>query len=270
MKTIKTFTVLALIVTAGIATAFTILNTDSNKAGKSKITVAAADKGFAVVELFTSEGCSSCPPADEVIAKLEKEITDRPVYILAYHVDYWNRLGWKDPFSSAEYSKRQNAYAGWLNLSSVYTPQVVVNGKIEFVGSQEGTLRNAITANLRKAPKAELSLTDVKLAGNKAVLKYTTKGAANNSTLLLALVQKNATVEVKRGENGGRTLSHVQIVSNIQNIALNATSGEAAIALPVKFSSKNYEVIALIQDTRTGEINAATKSAFGGSAIASN
>ncbi|MBD1394204.1 DUF1223 domain-containing protein [Mucilaginibacter glaciei] len=264
MNTIKIFTALALIVTAGLVSAFTFL-----KAGNNKPIVVTSDKGFAVVELFTSEGCSSCPPADEVIAKIEKEVSDKPVYILAYHVDYWNRLGWKDPFSSAAFSNRQNTYANWLNLSSAYTPQVIVNGKTEFVGSQEGTLRNTITANLRKSPKADLSLKGVNLTGNKALIKYATEGGADN-TLLLALVQKAATIVVKRGENGGRTLSHVQIVSNLQNIPLVAKTGEASINLPDSFSAKNYEVIAFIQNTKTGEINAATKAAFTGTAVASN
>ncbi|MES2112408.1 MAG: DUF1223 domain-containing protein [Bacteroidota bacterium] len=108
-------------------------------------------KGFAVIELFTSEGCSSCPSADALVARVEKEATDKPVYILAYHVDYWNRLGWKDAFTSPEYSARQSQYADWLNLSSVYTPQIVVNGRKEFVGSEEGTLRNAIKSDLEIA-----------------------------------------------------------------------------------------------------------------------
>src|ERR1700743_69163 len=95
--------------------------------------VNAADKGIAVIELFTSEGCSSCPPADELVAKIQKENKDKPVYILAYHVDYWDRLGWKDSFSNADFTKRQNSYAKVLRLQSVYTPQIIVNGKTEFV-----------------------------------------------------------------------------------------------------------------------------------------
>ena len=125
-----------------------------------------ANKGFAVVELFTSEGCSSCPPADAVIAKLEKENTDKSIYILAFHVDYWNRLGWKDVFSSADYSKRQNDYARFLHLQSVYTPQIVVDGKTEFVGSEENTLRAAIHTSLQKTPTAQLNLDILKTAKN--------------------------------------------------------------------------------------------------------
>ena len=120
-------------------------------------------KGFAVVELFTSEGCSSCPPADALVARVQKESTNKPVYILAFHVDYWNRLGWKDVYSSAEYSARQNQYANWLNLSSeVYTPQAIVNGHTEFVGSEEGTLRKAIQAGLQKSASTPLTLSDDK------------------------------------------------------------------------------------------------------------
>src|SRR5476651_2422634 len=110
---------------------------------KKTVPSKANNQRFAVVELFTSEGCSSCPPADEAIAKLQKESNGKPVYILAFHVDYWNRLGWKDVFSNADYSERQNEYAKYLRLESVYTPQVVVNGKKEFVGSEESTLQSS-------------------------------------------------------------------------------------------------------------------------------
>src|SRR6185312_9342641 len=170
-------------------------------------------KGFAVVELFTSEGCSSCPPADDLVAKIEKETAGTPVYILAYHVDYWNRLGWKDAYSSADFSKRQNEYARYLHIQSVYTPQIVVNGKTEFVGSQEGTLRNVIRAGLQKAAEGALSLSVVKSDKNEVSVKYTAEGADKNSVLLIALVQKHAQTKVMRGENAGHTLSHVQIVN---------------------------------------------------------
>jgi hypothetical protein len=112
-------------------------------------------KGFAVIELFTSEGCSSCPPADELVARVEKESGGKPIYILAYHGDYWNRLGWRDAFSSLEYSARQNQYAEWLNFSSVYNPQIVVNGPMEFVGSEEGNLRNGIRAGRQETATAD-------------------------------------------------------------------------------------------------------------------
>jgi hypothetical protein len=219
------------------------------------------DKGFAVVELFTSEGCSDCPPADAVVAKIEKESADKPIYILAFHVDYWNRLGWKDIFSTSEYSRRQNQYAEWLNLSSVYTPQVVVNGSKEFVGSEEGTLRNTIKADLQKNAEAQLSLSDIKVEGSKVNLQYKAEGNINNNTLLVAVIEKAATSKVERGENSGRTLSHVQIVRSFTNVPVKE-SGSASVSLPGGFDAKDYELIAFLQNSSTGVITGATKSAF--------
>jgi hypothetical protein len=219
------------------------------------------NKGFAVVELFTSEGCSSCPPADAVVAKLEKESADKPVYILAFHVDYWNRLGWKDVFSSAAYSNRQHQYAEWLHLSSVYTPQVVVNGSKEFVGSEEGTLLNTIKTDLQKNAAAQISLSDVKVDGNKVNLQYKTDGNIANSTLLVAVIEKAATNKIERGENEGRTLSHVQIVRGFTIVPVKA-DGAASVNLPNGFDARNYELIAFVQNTLTGTINGATKSTF--------
>src|ERR1700756_3346790 len=108
MKQVKTFALMAVLIPAALGTSAFINVKLLNK-------INAGDKGFAVIELFTSEGCSSCPPADQLVAKIEKEVKDRPVYILAYHVDYWNNSGWKDAFSSADYSKRQRDYASWLH-----------------------------------------------------------------------------------------------------------------------------------------------------------
>src|SRR5882757_7431762 len=96
-------------------------------------------KGFAVVELSTSEGCSSCPPADELVEKIQKDNKNGKIYILAFHVDYWDHQGWKDRFSDREFSNRQRQYAGWLNLQTVYTPQIVVNGTTEYVGSDQSS-----------------------------------------------------------------------------------------------------------------------------------
>jgi hypothetical protein len=259
MRSIKTFALAAAFVSAVVLLAAFIIPKD-NAPVKNK--VAADGKGFAVVELFTSEGCSSCPPADELVARIQKEDKDKQVYILAFHVDYWNRLGWKDVFSSADYSKRQNEYANWLNLQSVYTPQIVVNGKKEFVGSEEGTLRNAITAGLRSNPAATLTLNTQKGQDHIAV-QYRVTSAEKNSDLLLALVQKAAQTKVQRGENGGRTLSHVQIVRKIQSVSLSAGgNGNATIALPEGINIQDWEVIGFVQNKANGEILAATKASL--------
>jgi len=241
---------------ATVTQAFTFIK------GEKTAKLGTPGKGFAVIELFTSEGCSSCPSADALVARVEKEVTDKPVYILAYHVDYWNRLGWKDVFSKPEYSARQSQYADWLNLSSVYTPQIVVNGRKEFVGSEEGTLRNAIKSDLEIAAKSDLALTDIKVDGDKATIHYTT-GAVKNSVLIVALVEKNATTKVQRGENGGRILSHVQIVTQLKSVALNnSKDGTENISLPHGFDPQKWELIGFVQNEANGEITGATKAEF--------
>jgi len=252
MKSIKILTISA-------AVAILALSSFANK-NNAKLTD--TDKGFAVIELFTSEGCSSCPPADAVVAKIEKESAGKSIYILAFHVDYWNRLGWKDVFSSAAYSERQNQYAHWLNLSSVYTPQIVVNGHTEFVGSEEGTLRNAIKTNLAKNALTQISLSNITINQNKAELQYQAQGKTANSVLLLAIVQKSAQTKVERGENAGHTLSHVQIVRGIESVSLKGDKGSASIELPKGFDANGSEIIAFVQNTANGEISGATKVAL--------
>ena len=265
MKNIKIYAVtFCLAITALVSAAFINKN-------KVKPAIITNGEGFAVIELFTSEGCSSCPPADELLAKIQKETAGKPVYILAYHVDYWNRLGWKDIFSKAEYSQRQSTYSKWLKLSGVYTPQAIVNGQTEFVGSAQGTLHNAINAGLKKETKAQIAISSVAVAGHNATLKYSAAGNTDNTTLQLALVQKNAVSHVKNGENGGRTLSHIQIVNELKSIPLGKNkNGEASIALPVTFSAPGYELVAFIQNTNTGEITAAARAAFPATVTASN
>jgi hypothetical protein len=242
-------------------------------------------KGFAVVELFTSEGCSSCPPADEAVARIQKEVRDQPIYILAFHVDYWNRLGWKDVFSDAAYSERQNQYAEWMRLKSVYTPQVVVNGKLELVGSEEDRLRNAIREDIRKPASASLALEDIqtdaqqiktgtqqvktdtqriKTGTQQVSLGYHADGVGAHTSVLIALVQKSATTQVKRGENAGATLSHVQIVRSFRTIALDGKNrGKTQLLLPAGLNRKDLEIIAFLQDNSTGEILAACRAGLG-------
>jgi len=255
MRSFKIFIALICLGLTGLLTE-AFITIKSNNTSKPE----AVGKGVAVVELFTSEGCSSCPSADALVARVQKENIDKPVYILAFHVDYWNRLGWKDVFSSHEYSDRQNQYARWLKLSQIYTPQVIVNGHTEFVGSDEKSLRSAIKAGLEKPAKTEISLNNIKIEGDKASVQYHATGAADNSSLLIALIEKNATTKVQRGENGGRTLVHVQIVTKLKSIALkNNANGTENIALPHGFDPQKFELIGFVQNASNGEITGATK-----------
>ncbi len=213
--------------------------------------------GFVVLELFTSEGCSSCPRADELLGNIQRQAGDKPIYILAYHIDYWDHQGWRDIFSSADNTKRQYWYADKLN-AQVYTPQVVVNGKAEFVGSDEAALTGALRNSLQGAPGSKLELTGKPEAG-KMTITYQTSGR-KNAALMIAVVQKNAVRQIKRGENGGRTLRHVQIVRSMQSFKLEKPgNGQVNIILPKEFITAEWEVIGLLQDKATGEIYAADK-----------
>lgn len=221
-------------------------------------------RGFAVLELFTSEGCSSCPPADELFAKIQRQTTGKDIFILAYHVDYWDYLGWKDVYSNSDFSKRQLQYGDWLKISPVYTPQAIVNGKSQYVGSDETGILHAISAQLAINPVASLSI-KVSEKGNLVEVEYLTSHVANESRVLIALIQKTAQSKVERGENAGHLLSHVQIVRKLQSEQLPLSGkGDISVGLPKDFNSQNWEVMALVQDQGSGEILAVAKAALKG------
>jgi hypothetical protein len=231
----------------------------SNKMQTKKMLGEKNGKGFAVLELFTSEGCSSCPPADKLLAKIHRETEGKPIYILAYHVDYWNRLGWKDIYSSAEFSERQVQYGHWLNVSPIYTPQVILNGKTQFIGSEESAIRHAVSEQLLTNPVVTLTIQAV-TEGGQLKVKYQAVHAANGSIVLIAIILKAAQTKVERGENAGLLLSHVQIVRKLESVRLSATGeGNTVIALPKEFDANNWEVLALVQNQNNGEILAVAK-----------
>lgn len=219
-------------------------------------------KSIAVLELFTSEGCSSCPPADELMGKIQSEYKDSQVYVLAYHVDYWDKQGWKDVFSDADYTKRQYDYAKWLQKEPIYTPQVIVNGKTEHIASQETVVRNSIAKALSKPTVADISLKANRVKNTLTVVHNVT-GASKNSRLLLAIVQKTAVSNVKRGENAHRILSHFQIVRHLHSLGITPEStGSTMLNLPKDYDAKNFEVIGFVQDMSNGTILGATKAIF--------
>jgi len=210
-------------------------------------------RGFAVVELFTSEGCSSCPPADELLAGVQKESSKKPVYILAYHVDYWDHLGWKDAFSDAAYSKRQSRYGEWFKLQSIYTPQIVVNGKTEFVGSNSSELQKAITAELGKDARTTLQITG-KVEKGQISVEYQLDGSQDRSELAIALIQKSGQSKVTRGENSGHILNHVQIVRELVIDTSPMNHGKISLHFPKDFKTNNWELIGFLQNKFDGAI----------------
>lgn len=174
-----------------------------------------------LVELFTSEGCSSCPPADRLLARLAgpRSVPGVLVVPLALHVDYWDRLGWKDPFSSAVFTWRQEEYAVRLGSAGrVYTPQIVVDGLRELVGSDEAAARRAIEAAARE-PKAFARV----VPGEGGQLRVTVAGAAPGAAVVLAVTEDPPASDVTRGENAGKTLAHLAVARELR--VLGAVDG---------------------------------------------
>jgi hypothetical protein len=179
--------------------------------------LAHAESRPVVVELFTSQGCSSCPPADTLLGELAQR---SDVIALAYHVDYWDNLGWKDPFASAAATGRQRRYARPLGLSGIYTPQMVVDGAADVVGSDRRAVYAAL-AGPRQGPSIQLASVDGKLKVAVAALK----GAPAAEVTLVAYTPQ-AQTKVMRGENAGRSLKEYSIVRGVY--PLGAWRGDAA------------------------------------------
>lgn len=217
--------------------------------------VTVEDKHVAVLELFTSQGCSSCPSADRLLDKLS---ADNNVIALSFHVDYWDRLGWKDPYSSKEYTQRQYKYSSSLN-SSVYTPQLVINGASEMVGSDAKKINNTLKTVWAQNTNTIVSIDKFSVANGKATIRYTIKGVAAESTLNIALVEKETMTTIRAGENGGASLKGTNVVRNFKTVN-NATNGASDYSLDVPEDIKggNMGVVLFIQQN-DGKIIAADK-----------
>jgi hypothetical protein len=211
-----------------------------------------------LVELFTSEGCSSCPPADALLQQLDRTqpVGGAQLIVLSEHVDYWNHIGWTDPFSSRFFSDRQSAYSNRFGLSSPYTPQMVVDGNTEFVGNDSRLASQAVQKALA-FPKVAVRISDISLDASKTLLAHVeTEALPENSKVrkadvFLVVALNHAESEVLRGENGGRRLSHVGVVQRLTKIgsieAGKTFSQDVHVKLDSRTDSSNLRVIAFIQ-----------------------
>jgi hypothetical protein len=217
-----------------------------------------------LVELFTSEGCSDCPPADALLERLDRSqpVSGAELIVLSEHVDYWNDIGWKDPYSSHEYRERQSAYAGQFGLESVYTPQMVIDGRFEVVGSNE---RKVITAieNAAKAPKMPVSITSIHLkAGNMITLHVVTgqlpsSAAPGSAEVLVATADESDESHVRSGENAGRTLKHIAVLRSLTRVGTVDRPGEFSLDVSIKIDGANTgdsRVVAIVQEAPVGRI----------------
>jgi hypothetical protein len=197
-----------------------------------------------VVELFTSEGCSSCPPADALLA----ELAGRPdVLALSFHVDYWDRLGWKDPFSSPDATRRQHGYADLLGLATVYTPQMVVDGRWQAVGSDRREVEQALGSARRNRDGVPIAIAVDH--GRAQITLGSGGGDGVAGALLLICFDRRHVTAVSRGENGGRTLSHVDVVRSIEEVA--PFDGRAkTLDAPIRAPSERVAAILQARDGR--------------------
>jgi hypothetical protein len=201
-----------------------------------------------IIELFTSQGCSSCPAADKNLSEILKRSVKEGkwIYGLSFHVDYWNHIGWKDPYSSKEFTDRQRQYAQRMKLSSMYTPQMIVNGTEEFVGSNMTDADASIKEALRNAPLYQVKIKSVSVANQMITITYAIDKESNGEILNVAIVERNLENYVSRGENEGRKLHHDNVVRSFKTVQLQHT-GE--IHIPIGNSNvKNSSVILYIQN----------------------
>jgi len=213
-----------------------------------------AKEPFAVVELFTSEGCSSCPPADEFLTELVQttEKTGR-IFSLSFHVDYWNRLGWHDPFSNSAFTHRQRTYAYALGTSDVYTPQMIVNGTYGFNGANRVKALKYIKLVLKQPAEVSVALSLGKdREPDSIVVEYLVSETAREHILYLALVEKGIINRVLSGENAGMLLHHANVVRAFKSVRLKKSlAGRIEFSLPDSVDREDFAVIGYIQNTKT-------------------
>jgi hypothetical protein len=209
-----------------------------------------------VVELFTSEGCSSCPPADALLGRLrqEKFADGLEVVPLGLHVDYWNFQGWTDRFSSDAYSRRQEKYAERFRIEGPYTPQMVVDGAWQFTGGDAQRARQAILQAAQHPQLAQIEISSP--AADKLSIKVKAEAGATGE-VMMAVTEDNLTSKVRAGENGGRELHHAAVVRQLRSLGrLHDGSFEAAIPLkiPSDWKRDDLRAVVFVQDPATWSI----------------
>jgi hypothetical protein len=222
------------------------------------------DKPFAVVELFSSEGCSSCPSADLLVSKLTAwaRQNNESVYPLIFHVDYWNNLGWRDVFSSSQFTQRQSNYAHIFKDQGMFTPQMVVNGSDAFVGSNQGQLQKDLDREL-SIPGNVVLHASFKKKDDQVIVTYDSEGFNSGDVVNIALVQRGLSTEVTAGENAGRTLHHDNVVREFQTKPLTQDAAQVQLSLEKIADIAQSSVIVYVQNPQTMLIEAAKQMDLG-------
>lgn len=220
-----------------------------------------------VVELFTSEGCSSCPPADALLTKLTDLQPIRGVYVIALeeHVDYWDRGGWRDPFSSPEFTSRQKSYVQQLRLDAAYTPQMVIDGCAELVGNNSGAVLSELAKAARSA-KIPVHLTLREKSADHVSLAVQVDAAKSSGDVLVAITESKLATDVARGENAGHNLKHSAVVRKLVQVGKlkpgEAFSAETVVQLAPEWQPENLSAVAFVQERAGGRTLGATEIAL--------
>lgn len=223
-----------------------------------------------VVELFTSEGCASCPPAEALLARMERmqPVAGARIIALEEHVDYWNQLGWTDPFSAPQFHARQNEYALAAHVENIYTPQMIVNGQVGF----EGDDANRAYEEIGKAAQPPVTVVDLSAAPNAhdgELIDLTVRisnpktAKLHDANLYLAVTESNIAVRASGGENAGRTLRHSEVVRSFNAIGRIDPKGASAgqvvstLRLPHEWRRENLHAVVFVQEKQTFRITGA-------------
>jgi hypothetical protein len=258
---------------AASAAAFAVIRAQKSQKSDAHASNSGAARGRmpVVVELFTSEGCSSCPPADALLARLDKTqpVEGAEVIPLAMHVDYWNHLGWADPFSAHEFSERQGEYAAAYKKDGVYTPQMIVDGVKEFPGGNEsGALESVAAAAHEKKAEVTIAHLPKRDEGDDVVGlsieldKFPKQTEGDPVYVLLAVTESGLSSNVARGENSGRRLTHVGVVRVLDQLgilpeAVGPFKVETGIQIKKDWRRENLRAVVFAQERGTRRVLAA-------------
>lgn len=234
------------------------------RAGLASQPGAAIARAPVLAELFTSEGCSSCPPADDLLRQLleEQPVEGVEVIALSEHVDYWNRLGWRDPFSSAQFTQRQSDYARAMGTPQIYTPQLVINGTIEVIGNDAHAVTDALARGAR-LPRATLSVSSAPVDRGLSVTVVVNDAPALTAggpiEVIVAVAEDDLVSEVSRGENARRRLRHDAVVRTLAPIGSLLPGRQAGVfervmVAPDRSRGGALRLVAFLQDTKTRRV----------------
>jgi hypothetical protein len=223
--------------------------------------VGAPEQSAVLVELFTAEGCSSCPPADALLRQANGRRTSGGALIVGVseHVTYWDHGGWTDPYSSSEYTDRQNAYGQKFHLESVFTPQMVINGTEQIVGNDRAALAQALQKQEKEPSPMSLRIVSLSIDGNKLTVKFSTGGEvpAKGVDVIAVLADDSDKSNVLHGENSGRMLEHVSVARSISRVGKMKAAGERTVQIRIPSSfqaSQGHHLILFAQTLDYGRV----------------